>query len=62
MRLGCLWCSEPLRTDFEKKTDWDKVGKQYVCVLNKLGRSRWPDTGTRWSESFAPISLRQALR
>ena len=28
--VGCLWCSETLRTDFEKKTDWDKVGRKHL--------------------------------
>ena len=72
LRLRCLWCSEPLKTNFEKKKKqagiksienmWSRARQQYVCVLNKLGRSQWLDTGARWSESFAPISLCQALR
>ena len=32
LRLRCLWCSEPLKTNFEKKkkTGWDKVDRKHV--------------------------------
>ena len=30
LRLGCLWCSKPLITDFEKKTDRDKADRKHL--------------------------------